>query len=333
MGTTQRLILALTGLVGISALGTVGYVLLEGVPWLDALYMTVITISTVGYSEVVELDRSGKLFTIALIVVGVGLALYLLSVLAELLIEGRVRDILERRAMQHQIDRLERHTIVCGFGRFGSVVVDELVQNQVSLAIIESNVNKEAELARRKVPFLIGSALSDEALERAGIRRASNIVVCTNSDSDNVFITLSARELNPQIRIHARGESDAARRRLRLAGAEQVVSAHRLGGLRVVNSLLRPSVVDFLEISRPRRGEEVDLEEIHVTRNSPLVGQSIGALEKRTSRLRIVALKRATEPIRIVPETEMTIEGEDHLVVIGERVNLGKLAQQAQEGA
>jgi voltage-gated potassium channel len=294
---------------------------------LDAFYMTVITISTVGYGEVTELHTPGRIFTIALIIVGVGLGLYLLSVLAELLMEGRLRDILERRAMQRQIDKLDGHTIICGFGRFGSAVVEELERNTVPIAIVESDAGREPELARGQLPYVIGSALSDEVLERAGIRRASNIVIATADEADNVFITLSARELNPKIRVHARGESETVQRRLRLSGADQVISAYRLGGMRVAASLLRPSVIDFLEISSPRRGEEVDLEEIHVASGSPLTGLSIGALEQRISRLRIVALKRSTDPIRIVPDSDTSVEGEDHLVVIGERSNLEQLAQ------
>ena len=131
---------------------------------------------------------------------------------------------------------------------------------------------------------MIGSALSDEVLQRAGVRRASAIVVSTSSDSDNVFVTLSARELNPRIRVHARAESRTVRRRLLSAGAERVVSAYRMGGMRMAASLLRPSVVDFLEISRPRHGEEVDLDEIQVASGSPLAGQSTGTLEANAER-------------------------------------------------
>ena len=276
MGSTGRLLFALAGLATITGSGVLGYMLIEGVGWLDALYMTVITISTVGYKEVTELSDAGRIFTIGLIIMGVGLGLYLLGTLAELVVEGRVRDVLERRAMQRQIDQLENHVIICGFGRFGRVVVEEFPLYQLSFVIVESDTLKEPDLIRTQAPYVIGSALSDEVLEQAGVRRASAIVIATSSEADNVFITLSARELNPKIRVLARGESATVKRRLQLAG------------------------------------------------------KSIEALEQETSRLRIVALKRAEDPIRIIPEANMHVEGADHLVVIGERSSLEALAQQAQ---
>jgi voltage-gated potassium channel len=236
MGSTGRLIFALAGLATITGSGVLGYMLIEGV----------------GYKEVTELSDAGRIFTIGLIIVGVGLGLYLLGTLAELVVEGRVRDVLERRAMQKQIDQLE------------------------NLVIVESDTLKEPDLIRTKAPYVIGSALSDEVLEQAGVRRASAIVIATSSEADNVFITLSARKLNPKIRVLARGESATVKRRLQLAG------------------------------------------------------KSIEALEQETSRLRIVALKRAEDPIRIIPEGNMHVEGADHLVVIGEHSSLEALAQQAQ---
>ena len=330
MRPTRMLLVAFAGLTTLTIGGTVGYVLIEGLPWLDALFMTAITISTVGYGEVAPLSHAGRIFTIGLIITGVGVGLYLLSSMAELLIEGRIRYLMERRAMQKQIDKLEGHVIVCGYGRFGAVVVEELSPDQLACVIIESDPSREPELVREKVPYVIGSALSDEVLEQAGVRRASSIVIATSSDSDNVFITLSARELNPRIRVHARAESATVKRRLRLAGAENVISAYQMGGMRMAAALLRPSVVDFLEISTPWHGEPVDLEEIRVGIGSPLSGKSIEALEREAPRLRIVALKRPADPIRVIPDADMQVEGDDHLVVIGERPSLEKLSQQAQ---
>jgi voltage-gated potassium channel len=327
---TRRLLIAVTVLGALCALGTAGYILIEGVPLVDALYMTVITISTVGYGEVVPLSHAGRMFTIGLIVSGVGTAFYLLVGVAELLIEGHLRDFLGRTAMQHRIDRLAEHVIVCGFGRFGRVVAEELGRAGIPVVIIDTDVAKEADLARVGIPYLIGSALSDDILDRAGIRRARAIVIATASDPDNVFVTLSAREKNPAIRIHARGESDGGLRRLRLAGADQTISAYQTGGLRMAAAIVRPSVVDFLEIAVPGRGEEVDLEEIRVDPGCGFVGAAIQTIEQEAPRLRVVALKRGEEAIRIIPEPAMRVEDGDHLVVIGERRALERLAQLAQ---
>ncbi len=249
MKPTRRILLALGGLLLITGLGIFGYVTIEGWSWIDALYMTVITLSTVGYKEVAPLSPEGRMFTVALILLGVGTALYLLSVLAE------------------------------------------------------------------------------------DIGRAQAVVIATPSESDNVFITLSARELNPEVRIHARAESETAIRRLERAGANQVTSPFQMGGIRTAASILRPSVVEFLEISSPRHGQEIDLEEIRVDPASPLSGRDRRDLEAEIARLRVVAIKRREGPIQMVPPEGAKIEAGDHLVVIGERESLGRLAQLAQNRA
>ncbi len=326
----RRVVFAFAALLSLTALGTVGYRTLEGWSWIDALYMTVITLSTVGFSEVHPLSFAGRIFTLVLIVVGVGLALYLLSVLAEAVLEGRLRELFKRSAMQKRVETLEKHVIVCGFGRFGSNVVEELLRTRTSLVVIESDAAKEPELRDGGVPYLLGSAASDETLEVAGIQRAHSVVIATSSEAENVFITLAARELNRVVPIIARGESEAAIRRLRRAGATQVTSPFRVGGQRAAASVLRPSVVDFLEIAAPTSDPAVDLEEIRIGRGSPLHGRPLASLENATPRLRIVAVKRGAEAIQLMPDTAMELRAGDHLVVIGERERLAQLARLAQ---
>lgn len=333
MSAWRRMGLAILVLLLITAVGTVGYVMVEDLTWIDALYMTVITLSTVGYGEVAPLGRAGKLFTVALIVTGVGTALYLLGSIAELLLEGRLRAVFGRDSMANRLEDLSDHVIVCGFGRFGRVVVDELRENGVTLVIVENDPAKEADLEGLGVPYVLGSATSDECLERARVERARALVCATESDAANVFIALSARERQPRIRIHARGESDAAIRRLRLAGANQVVSPYHIGGLRVATSILRPSVVDFLEIARPRHGEPVDLEEVRIDAQSRAAGRTVGWVEAQAPRVRVVAIKRGDDPIRLMPRDETEIAHGDHLVVIGEAESLMQLARRADDSA
>jgi voltage-gated potassium channel len=326
-----RFLTPLAALLTLIVLGTVGYMVLEQLTAVNAFYLTMVTISTVGYGDVVPVTAGGKLFTVFLITTGVGAALYLLSQLAELVIEGQLREVFGRNAMEREIARLENHVIVCGFGRFGRAVVEELLRSRSPLVIIDSDPAKKDDLVSLGVPYLIGSALSDETLDHAGVDRARAIVVATPSDSDNVFITLSARERNSRIRIHSRAESEAGARRLRLAGATQVISAYQSGGARIAASILRPAVVDFLEISTLGRGEEdVALEEIRVAAACAMIGRTIGALEQQSPRLRIVALKRNGEPTRITPDGSTPVNEGDYLVVIGERTSLGQLAQLAQ---
>jgi voltage-gated potassium channel len=329
MSPLRRTLYAVAAFATLVATGTAGYMLLEGWPLLDALYMTVTTLATVGYREVHPLSRNGLVFTMLLIVVGVGIALYLLARFAELVVDGRLREGFRRRAMERAITKLSGHIVVCGYGRFGRVVADELRRAGETVVVIDLAPVLADELANAGIPFVIGTAASDETLVRAGVARARAIVVATSSDADNVFITLAARELNPSIRIYARGESDTAARRLERAGACSVTSPFRIGGQRVAASILRPSVVDFLEIGRPREGGEVDLEELRVGAGSALVGETVRGLEDRAPGVRVVAVKHATQAMLLAPAADTPLAAGDHVVVIGSRAPLLGLAELA----
>lgn len=328
---TVRLRMAAVALLLVTAAGSAGYVLIEGMSPLDALFMTVTTISTVGYREVTPLHTTGRIFTMVLIVCGVGTTLYLLTIVAETLLEGHLSDFWGKARMQRHIDQLSGHVVVCGYGRFGRAVCDELARQGVERVVVDSDPGLEAELRESGASYVIGSALSDDVLERAGIARARAVVIATPSDPDNVFIVLSVRERNPELRIHARGETEAGLRRLRLAGADQVISAYQMGGMRVAASILRPSVVDFLEISTPGRGETIDLEEVRLERGARLAGATIASLERDHARVRVVAVKHEGDAIQLIPEPGTALAEGDLLVVIGDRESLESLAQQCTE--
>jgi voltage-gated potassium channel len=325
MSAGRRFIIALAILLLLTAAGTAGYIVIEGMSLIDALYMSVMTISTVGFGEVKPLSPVGRLFTIGLIVTGVGTALYVFTVGAELLIEGRLRDYLGKAAMERKIHQLENHVIVCGYGRFGKVVAEEVARNSMPVVVVERAPDMAEELARAGLPFVIGSALDSDVLDEVGIREARAIVIATASDADNVYITLSAREKNPALQIHARAESEAGAHRLKLAGADQVLWVYQWGAFRMAASIVRPSVVDFLELSLPGRGAAVDLEEIRVVAGSPLVGKTIKSLEDGTERLKIVAVKKEGEELSLIPDPSTPIGAGDYLVVIGESDGIKKL--------
>ncbi len=286
--------------------------------------MTVTTLTTVGYGEIRPLSSGGRVFTLALIGGGVGVALYTVSVLATFVIEGRLRELLARGALLRSLERLADHVIVCGYGRFGQVVVAELSRSGVGIAIVEADPARESDLVRAGLPHVIGDATSDDVLARVGIERARAIVAGTSSDADNVFIALAARERNARIRIHARGESASAGRRLLQAGAHQVVSAYQMGGMRMAASILRPAVVDFLELSTPGQ-KPVDVEEIALAAGSVLVGLSVADVEARVPRVRIVAQRRA-DSTQIVPDRDAQVVAGDLLIAIGDRAALDELA-------
>jgi voltage-gated potassium channel len=325
MNTGSRFLVALAAIVILTAGGTAGYMAIEHMRLLDALYMTVITISTVGYEEVKPLGEDGRIFTMVLIVTGVGTAFYVFAAVTQLVVEGQLREFLGRVAMKRRIEQIEGHVVICGYGRMGRVVADEVVRSGGEAVVIERDPARGEEMAAAGLVYVIGSALDDRVLEQAGVERARAIVVATASDSENVYITLSARAMNPRIPIHARGESEAGIQHLRMAGADQAISAYQWGGLRLAASILRPSVVDFLELSIPGRGAEIDLEEIRVAKDSPLVGQSIGTVERSSPRLRIVALKRGSDSTRLIPDPATLIDAGDFLVAIGDRDTLRRL--------
>ncbi|MGO9450515.1 MAG: potassium channel family protein [Candidatus Binataceae bacterium] len=326
MSPARRFVYAIVGIAIIVLCGAVGFRLIEGMTLIDALYMSVITVSTVGFEEVKPLSPTGRLFTIGLIIVGVGSVFYLLSTAVELVLEGSLQDFFGKSAMHRKIHNLEKHVIVCGFGRLGRAVVEELKRHDVPMVVIDSNPAKEAELTAMGVLYVIGSALEESVMEQAAVHSARSVVVATASDADNVYITLSVREKNPQVFIHARGDSEAGLRRLRLAGADQVLSAYQWGGMRIAASILRPSVVNFLELSVPGRESEIDLEEIRIEPGNSVAGMTIGAIEHENARLRVVALKRGDEPILMIPDRDSRIEVGDFLVVIGESTSLKRLA-------
>jgi voltage-gated potassium channel len=312
----------------LTLVGTAGYMAIEGVSFIDALYMTVITFTTVGYEEVKPLDTAGRLFTMVVIFTGVGTAFYVFAAVTEVVVGGQLREFVGKTAMNRKIQHLEGHVILCGYGRFGRIVAEELKADRHTLVVIEIDPALEPELVRSGLFYIIGSALEEGVLESAGIGTARDIVVATASDPDNVFISLSARGRNSTIRIHARAETEAGLRHLKLAGADGAISCYQFNAYRIAASIARPSV-DFLTLVMPGRGDDVSLEEVKVFPRSPLIGMAIGAVERANTRLRIVGLKRGADPIAIIPDEQTIIEGEDLIVVISARICLERLAESA----
>jgi voltage-gated potassium channel len=325
----RRIIGALIALAALTFAGALGYVVIEGASFADALYFTVITLTTVGYGETIPLSPAGRWFTMALLLSGVGLAFYTVVAGASFLLEGDLRRILGRRSMQHSIDALRGHVVVCGFGRLGRAVAEQLAEARQPFLVIESDPANQVECEAQGFLCRPGSALDERVLERAGVRRARALVAAIGSDADNVFITLSACELCPQLEVHARAETQIGVRRLRQAGASQVISPHQLGGQRIANAIVRPAVVEFIELTTPGSGDEVDLEEVQLDPGSPLVDVTLDALPARGVRVSVVAIK-GDGPLRLNPGAQDALRGGDRLIVVGDRDNLTRLAELAR---
>lgn len=323
----RKIYLAVAMVTVLIAAGTVGYLAIAKMSFLDALYMTIITITTVGYEEVKPLDSTGRIFTIALILTGVGSAFYVFSAITEAVVGGQLRDLVGRSAMKRKIHQLENHVILCGYGRFGRIVAEELQRNGKSPVIIEQDPKKEPDLIRANALYIIGSALDEGVLDQAGISSAADVVIATASDPDNVYISLSARSKNARVRIHARAESDIGVKHLNLAGVNHAISSYQWSALRVANAISRPSVVDFLGLVLPGRGdEEISIEEVAIPPRSHIGGKMIADVERENDRVRVVALKRGAEPITLIPAPSTVVAPGDLLIAIGARTSLKNLA-------
>lgn len=324
----SRIMLSIALIAALVAIGTAGYMTIEHMSLDDAVYMTVITITTVGYEEVRPLDTAGRVFTMILIFSGVSVAYYAFAAVTETVITGQLREMMGKSAMIRKIHQLDNHVIVCGYGRFGRVVGEELRRHGMTVVAIDSDDQKEPELVRSGSLYVIGSALDERVLEQAAIATASDIVVATPSDPDNVYISLSARAKNPRIRIHARAESDIGLKHLELAGADQAISSYQWSAMRIANAIARPAVIDFLNLILPgMRGEEdYGLEEVRMPERRDPKEMTVAAVERGNGNVRIVALKRAGERLTLAPAPETELRSGDLLVAIGARSDLARLA-------
>jgi voltage-gated potassium channel len=313
------LILALAG-------GTLGYTLIEGWHPLDSLYMTVITITTVGYGEVGPLSQAGRAFTMVLILGSVGMVAFIVVGLARVMVEGEVRRILGRRKLEKKIAGLKNHYIVCGYGRIGSYICKELAERPLPFVVVERDPNLTQRIEEGGYLYVNGDATDDDILRQAGIESAKCLVASVASDADNLYITFTARQINSNLYILSRATDDAAEKKLIKAGANKVVSPYMIGAHRMAMALLRPNVVDFMEIAMHRRSLELQLEEIRVHAVDQLSSTILRESGIRSDLdLIVVAIKKQSGKMIYNPSSETQIEAGDTLITLGERRNLDKL--------
>jgi len=313
-------------IVLVVAVGTLGYVIIEGWGFYDSLYMTIITLSTVGFGEVHILTSEGKIFTIILILFGVGTAAYGFGVLGQFVVEGELRKILGKRKMEKQIKKLKNHYIICGYGRVGGQVCREFKSRGASLIVVENDINHLEALAKTDLIFVQGDATDDETLKTAGIKRAKGLVSTIASEADNVYVTLSARHLNPDLVITCRADSKEAERNIRRAGADRVVSPHIIGGMRMALATLRPNVVDFLQVAGFEEGIGISIEELLIKENSPLAGHTLRELDLRAKYgLTVMGIRKPEGKMVRNPSAETLLEPGDIIILLGESNQLERL--------
>jgi voltage-gated potassium channel len=333
MELRKRLVIALTVFVCILVAGASGYRILTRAPWLDCVYMTTITLSTVGYGEVIRgLDQNptARVFTMFLIFVGIGILTYVVSITTAFIVEGELTQILRRMKMEKRIAALQGHSIICGAGSIGKHIVEELHQTGRRFVVIERDESViRSPSTTLEILYVIGDATMDETLKKAGITRATALMAVLPDDKDNLFITITARQLNPKILIVAKAVSQGCESKLVAAGANKVVDPQRIGALRIVSEVVRPAVVSFLDVMLRDRDEALRFEEVRVPTESKWIGKNVGDLDvyKKFS-LSLVAVRHPGQTdFQYNPGPHTPLHEGTTLVVLGEAKKALKLQE------
>jgi voltage-gated potassium channel len=326
----RRLLLPVFVLLALLVVGTVGYQLVEGWGWFDALYMTVITITTVGFHEVHPVGTGGRVFTMALSLGGVFTAFYAAAEFIRAVVTGEIRTVLGRQLMENRLEKLSGHAVVCGFGRVGRLVAEEFASAGLPVVVVDREPRVFDGFAIPEGIPLVGDATADDVLRRAGVERARALVTAAASDADNLYITMSARLLNDKLLIVARAEGEGADLKLRRAGASRVVTPYSIGGHRVAQAVLRPNAMDFIELATSTGHLELQIEEVALRAESRLVGRAIKASPIRSELgIIIVAIKKPDGRMAFNPASETELEPGDLLITLGHRQQLDRLEQMA----
>jgi voltage-gated potassium channel len=330
----HRLLVPLLVVAALLLAGTTGYRYIEGWGFLDALYMTVITITTVGFLEVHPLSTAGRLFTMGLALGGVFSAFYAAAEFIRAMVTGEIRTVLGRQRMESRLEKLRGHLVICGFGRVGRLVAEEFSAAGLDFVVIDRDARVFEGFALPCGIPLVGDATADDVLRRAGVERARALVSAAASDADNLFVTLSARLLSDKLFIVARADGEAADVKLRRAGASRVVSPYNIGGHRVAQAVLRPNAMDFIELATSSEHLELQIEEVEVRAGSSLLGRSLKASPIRSELgIIIVAIKKPGAKMVFNPAPEALLEAGDLLITLGHRQQLDRLEDMARGAA
>lgn len=333
MSPKQKLQVALSAIVAVIAFGTIGFKLIINLSWFDSFYFTLITLTTVGYGEPAQMTEGARYFTAALILLGVGTLAFALSSAAQAVIESELLSTFGKRRMYKDISKLRDHYIVCGAGRVGAGIIRDIGRSGQEFVVIEGDEAIADRLLTQGHLVLMGDATSEEVLKAAGIERARGIVSAVSSDPDNLYITLTARDLNKEIRIVSRANDEAAIGRLQRAGANKVVSPAITGSTRMSQMLLRPAVGDFIELATMTETLELEIEQVEIGAESPFTGVALKDTNIRSEHdVIVIGIKRAGGEMIFNPSADTIIEERDALVTIGSHKSLEALERMANPG-
>lgn len=328
---TRRLAQALALVIAVTGAGTLGFVLIEEMSFFDSLYMTLVTISTLGMKagQGVTMSGGGKFWVICLIIIGIASAMISLSIIVSVIVEGQMRSILGRRKVNNKIASLNNHIIVCGFGRMGRSVCDSLRERNVSLVVIDNDDAKTTIAESEGYLYVLGDANDESTILDAGIERAQGMITVLDTDAANVFVTLIARDFNPNIKIAARAEKPESESRLRRAGASKVICPQVIGATRLANLLTRPGVVEFIDFAS--QGLDLEAEQYRITEGNKLIGQTLSQANlPRKIGILIIAIKRSDGTTLFNPHPDTILLVNDLMLLTG---RTGSMAQLEKEYA
>ncbi len=313
--------------------GTVGYVVIEGWGAWEAFYMTIITVTTVGYQEVHALSRAGQVFTVILLFSGVGAALYTFTLLATVVVEGGLPKRLQRRRQERMLETLTDHFIVCGYGRIGSIVAQQFRRQKIPYVVVERSPERVQMAIDDGALGVEADASREDVLKRVGIARARGLIAAVGTDAENVYAVLSARVMRPDLFIVGRAETEDATAKLKRAGADRVISPYQIGAVQIAQTALRPAVVDFMELATSSDNLELAMEQITVAPESTLANRSIidANLRQRYGVI-VIGIQREDRRMEFNPEPDTAIKPGDKLVVLGRPDSLKRLEADAAEG-
>lgn len=316
----REIAVLLFAIVLLIAFGTTGFMLIEGWDLLDSVYMTVTTVATVGFGEVHQLSDAGRVFTILLIILGVGLFAFVLTTLSSKIIQKQLVWVLRHRKMNDAIDKLEKHTIICGYGRLSRIAAKALQEAKHPFVIVDKDEGRVSEARDSGYLAMNGDATLDETLLSAGVKRAERLVCLMPKDADNLYVILTSRELSPNLFILSRAEDDAGEKRLQRAGANRIVAPYRVGGQKIVDGLLRPYVTDFIDLAAPSSGVDLQIEQIRVPSQSPLASKSLkdSGLRQKTNVI-IAAIISQNGEMHFNPSGDTMIEAGVTLIGMGSK--------------
>lgn len=327
----KKFVFSLIFIALVITVGSAGYMVIEGWNCLDSLYMTIITLASVGYKEVHDLSPNGRTFTIVLIIGGVGSVAYAVTTVAKIVLEGEIKQIFGREKLEKKIKELKNHYIVCGFGRMGKIICRELRGKNIKFVIVEKKLENPE--VKEDTLIIEGDATKDEILKQAGIERAKGLISVLPSDAENLFVVLSARELNPDLFIVARAGEEGSEQKLIRAGADRVVSPYHIGGLRIAHTVLKPVVVDFIEFATKSGNIDLQMEEISIKESSKLVGLTLDECGiGRELGIIVVAIKKSTGDMKFNPTFRTSLKSGDTLIALGEVSKLKVLEDMAAAG-